>query len=385
VPEQLYCQYCSAPSQYLYYNNGKQRSQVRCKLCGNVSPVSQRYRKPAKYFCPYCGHPLFLWKQRRSCSIYKCDRDDCPHYINNKNKLNRAERLLFLTRSSQFKLRYNYIECHFTPEELVHSAPQKKEFPNLCSIHNTLHTLSLVLTFHISLGLSARKTAFVLRNVFNISTSYQTVLNYSEMAAYYCHKFNLAYKGHADALQVGDEAYAKVSARNWYSFLFLSPSRRKITSYHCCPERDELAATTALQEAIRTVPDNTPEITIITDGCPSYVPAVQYLNKQQDTKLFHKQVIGLQNLDSQSEKYRPFKQMCERLNRTFRFHTNPASGFKEPNGFISTVALFTTHYNFLRPHETLNFDVPCPLEQLNGIPTLQGKWAKILHIATSLP
>ena len=378
------CQCCAAPSQYLYYNNGKQRSQVRCKLCNNFTPVSQRYRKVAKYFCPYCDHPLFLWKQRRGTSVYKCDRDDCPYYLANKKKLNKAERLLLITKSSQFRLRYNCTECHFTPQQLVHSGPQKKESGSILAIRNTLHTLALILTFHISLGLSARKTAFVLRNVFGVQTSYQTVLNYSEMAAYHCHKFNLAYKGDADPLQVGDEVYSKVAGHTWYTFLFLSPLRRKLTSYHCAPERDELAATTALREAIRTVPKNASEVTAVTDGLPSYVSAMQYLNSQENATLSHKQVLGLQNLDTQSEKYRPFKQMIERLNGTFRFHTRSASGFKEPNGLISVSTLFATHYNFLRPHETLNFEVPCPLEQLKGISTLQGKWAKILSIATAL-
>ncbi len=281
-------------------------------------------------------------------------------------------------------MRYTYVECHFTQEELVHSAPEKKEGGNLFKIHNTLHTLALILTFHISLGLSARKTAFVLRNVFQINISFQTVLNYSEIAAYQCHKFNMAFKGDVDSTQVGDEVYSKVSGHKWFTFLFISPSRRKITAYHCSPERDELAATISLKEAFRTVSKNTPEITAITDGLSSYIPASNYLSQQTNSHLSHKKVFGLQNLDTESETYRPFKQMCERLNRTFRFHTNSASGFKEPNGLITMSTLFTTHYNFLRPHQTLNFDVPCPLEQLQGIPTLQGKWAEILHIASKL-
>jgi len=78
------------------------------------------------------------------------------------------------------------------------------------------------------------------------------------------------------------------------------------------------------------------------------------------------------------------KQMIERLNRTYRFHTKAACGFKEPNNLVSLVALFATHYNFLKPHKALNYDVPCPLDELKNIPTIQNKWAKILHIATSL-
>lgn len=385
VPEQVRCHRCSAPREYLYYNNGKERSQVICKLCDSLTQVSPRYRKPAKYFCPHCGHPLFLWKERTNCSLYKCDRDDCRHYLANKRKLNRAERFLFLTKSSQFKLRYNYTECHFTAEQLVPSAPEKREAGTIFAIRNSLHTLCLTLTFHISLGLSARKTAYVLTHVFGVPASYQTVLNYAELAAYHCHKFNLAYKGAADPLQAGDEAYTKVSGHNWFTFLFLSPSRRKITSYHCAPDRDELAATIALREAIRTVPDGLSDLTAVSDGLPSYVPAVHYLNTHENAGLTHKRVIGLQNLDTESELYRVFKQMIERLNRTYRFHTKPASGFKEPNGLISLATLFVTHYNFLRPHESLDYDVPCPLPELKNISLLPTKWAKILRMATALP
>jgi len=384
IPNHIHCHWCSAPQEYLYYNNGKQHSQVRCKLCKHVSPVSQRYRKPAKYWCPHCGHPLYLWKQQPDRSLYKCDWDGCSYFLSNKRKLNKLERLLLPTKSSQFKLHYSYAEYHFTEEQLIPSSPEKKDTDKLYSIRNTLNTLCLVLTFHISLGLSARKTAFVLRHVFAIPASYQTVLNYTQIAAYHCHKFNLAYKGDADPLQVGDEVCIKVSGKKGYAFFFLSPSRRKITSYHCASNREVLPATIALKEAIRTVPDKTNTITAITDGNPSYIAAVDFLNRTENAGLTHKKVIGLQNLDTESEEYRPFKQMIERLSRSFRFHTNAACGFKEPNGAIALTTLFTTHYNFLRPHAFLNYEVPCPLPQLQGIATLQGKWAKILRIATTI-
>ena len=39
-----------------------------------------------------------------------------------------------------------------------------------------LNTLFLVLAFHISLGLSARKTAFALNNIFALKLSYQRSL-----------------------------------------------------------------------------------------------------------------------------------------------------------------------------------------------------------------
>jgi len=177
------CRVCGAPAEYLYFNDGKKRSQLKCKVCSSLSQVHPRHRNKAKYFCPHCGSSLYLWKERKDVSIYKCDQDKCSHFKANKAKLNFAERLLTRVKSSQFKLRYQFREYHFTQEELRHSAPEEKDASCLFKIHNSLNTLCLALTFHISLGISARKTAFVLRNVFNLPISYQTILNYTEMVA----------------------------------------------------------------------------------------------------------------------------------------------------------------------------------------------------------
>src|SRR4030065_876798 len=86
--------------------------------------------------------------------------------------------------------------------------------------------------------------------------------------------------------------------------------------------------------------------------------------------------------DSESEEFRPFKELIERLNRTYKFHTRAAGGFNSVNGVIALTTLFVTYYNFLRPHISLNYSVPIPLEPLKGIATLQGKWAKIIKLAT---
>jgi len=104
VPEGSTCRICGAPCQYLYLNDGRKRTQLKCKVCSFLSQVHPRYRNKTKYLCPHCGHSLYLWKERRDVSIYKCDNDRCPRFLKNKAKLNCAERLLAKVKSSQFKL-----------------------------------------------------------------------------------------------------------------------------------------------------------------------------------------------------------------------------------------------------------------------------------------
>ena len=138
-----------------------------------------------------------------------------------------------------------------------------------------------------------------------------------------------------------------------------------------------------MSEAIRTSKPNQ-KIILVTDGNPSYPAGIHFLNQTHSPSLTHKKVIGLQNLDSESEEFRPLKQLVERLNRTYRYHIRAACGFNSKNGAVALTTLFVTHYNFLRPHSSLNYTVPIPLRELQGIPTIQGKWAKVLQMGIAL-
>ncbi|OFY92884.1 MAG: hypothetical protein A2309_09335 [Bacteroidetes bacterium RIFOXYB2_FULL_35_7] len=193
----------------------------------------------------------------------------------------------------------------------------------------------------------------------------------------------MKYKGSVDNIQAGDETYIKINGNFNYTFFFISAKKLKITAYHLDATRDTLPATIAIKEAIRTAYPNQ-HFTLISDGNPAYQNAVHFLNKLLDNPIKLKNVIGLQNLDAVSEKFRPFKQLIERLNRTYKFHMKAAAGFSSKNGAIALTTLFVTFYNFLRPHMSLNYNVPIPLHFLKGIDTIQGRWSAIIQNAITL-
>lgn len=383
VPHHISCPLCNAPHTFIYYNDGKRRSQLKCKVCGHLFQVTQRFRNhnKSKFFCPYCHHALFKWKDRTEVTIYKCCNDNCPHRVQALNKLNPAERSTRKKLSSQFKLCYQYREYHYKPGDLLHSQPDTPKV-DLSKIHNAPTILGLILSFYVSFAIPARKTAFILRSVFNINVSYQTVLNYAAAAAFSCHRFNLHHKGPIDSLCAGDETYIKVMGNHHYVFLFISSESLKITAYHIADNRGTQPAITAMNEAIRTAQPHQ-EITLITDGNPSYPAGIHFINSNQNVHpaIEHRKVIGLQNLDKDSEEFRPFKQLIERLNRTYKYHVKPSCGFSAFNGAVALTTLFVTHYNFLRPHMSLHYKTPVHLPDLEGISTIQGKWTKILSLA----
>lgn len=108
-PQAIRCPHCNASHQYIYFNDGKKRSQLKCKVCLNTFSIKPQFKKDkSKYYCPYCNHALFLWKQSPEISIYKCGNRECPHRLRELNKLNEDEKKLRMERSSQFKVCYQY-------------------------------------------------------------------------------------------------------------------------------------------------------------------------------------------------------------------------------------------------------------------------------------
>ena len=357
-------------------------ARFRCKVCNGLSQLGNRLRTPkTKYWCPHCEHALYRWKQQTLCTIYKCDNDNCSAYLKALNKLNPKEQDLRKTKSSQFKLRYQYREYHFSKEHLMHAAPDSSKV-DLDKIYNTPNVLGLVLTFHVSFAIAARKTAQILKQVFRIPISYQTVLNYAEAAAPYCHHFNFKFKGEIDNESAGDETYIKIAGEHAYTFFFISSENHKITAYHIACSRGTLPATVAMTEAIRTANPNQ-KLVLITDGNPSYPAGLHFINaeRNQDNQIQYRKVIGLQNLDSESELNRHFKQIIERLNRTYKHHIRAANGFKSTNGAVALTTLFVTHYNFLRAHMALAYKVPIPITEIGMLDTIQAKWCKIIEMA----
>jgi len=386
VPQNEQCPFCKAPHKYLYYNNGKVRSQLRCKVCSSNFNVDNRYKRAAKakYYCPHCHGALFRWKVRLDVIMHKCSNDNCPHRINALKELNPSEKELRKSKSSQFKLCYVYREYLFKANQLQHSSPLKP-IVDITKIHNSQNVLGLILAFYVSFAITARKTAYILRRVFNINVSYQTVLNYAEAASFHCHQFNIKFKGPIDDSCAGDETYIKILGIFAYVFLFISSKSLKITAYHIAHSRDTQDAITAIQEAIRTA-EPQQKLTIVSDGNPSYPAGIHFLNEQRPKELpriEHRKVIGLQNLDEESTEFRPLKQLVERLNRTFKFHVRSGCGFKSDNGAVALTTLVVTDYNFLRPHMSLDYETPIDIPELKDISTIQGQWIKILSMATA--
>ena len=384
------CEHCGAPRKYLYINNGKLKSQVKCKICSKTSPTHRvRRESNAKYWCPYCGDALGLWKTSEFSTIYKCFSYTCPRYLQKRGLLTKEEKE---TREQQkydpnFKLHYQYREYHLSPQDVQPARPEGCDsLVDLMRIHNSHHTVGLVLTFMINLGLSARVTRDALKGIFGIKISHQTCINYVNAAA--AHLSGLVDR-HAPlpaGTAAADETYIIVENRWHYTWFIIDSATRAICGYNVSNSRGTTSALALSNDCFGPPQENRWDGSLITDGNPSYDSAVMAYNAdaQNSGKILTKQtVIGLENLDTESAEYRRFKQLVERLNRTYKYHTRPRAGFKTFKGAVSLTTLFVAYYNFMRPHSALGRlpRPPVKLECLDGVTLMPQAWLALIKEA----
>lgn len=379
------CGHCNAPGQYLYLNNGKLQSQVKCKICGKTSSSYGRKRKrKTKYLCPHCSKALFKWKESKHSTIYKCPSYTCPHYLTNKVQLTKEEQNMRIQQKydPNFKLHYQYREYHISPDDLITARPFPDVKVDLRNIHNSYHTLGLVLTFSINFGLSSRMTRDALKGIFDITLSHQTVVNYINLSAQYLSSFIDKNCPEPKGISAADETYIIVENKWTYTWFIIDSKTRAICGYNLSDTRGAQPALALLHDTFGKPNDTARRPDLVTDGNPSYDAAVMAYNdlvKNKDSKLTKRTVIGLQNLDAESSEYRSFKQLVERLNRTYKYHTRPRAGFKTFDGAVALTTLFVAFYNFMRPHSAVNNSTPFCLDALKERDLMPDKWVALIE------
>ena len=166
IPEDCSCPNCNAPQPYLYRNNGS-KGQILCKVCQNpFSPGDNHFSKNYSLYCPHCGHSLVHKKDRKHFVIHKCVNPKCPYYLYNLKKVDKKD-LAEDFGKNRYKLHYIYREFQMNFFKMDLRALPKNASSLRFSKHDA-NVMGLCLTMHINLGLSLRKTAQALLDLYGI-------------------------------------------------------------------------------------------------------------------------------------------------------------------------------------------------------------------------
>ena len=120
----------------------------------------------------------------------------------------------------------------------------------------------------------------------------------------------------------------------------------------------------------------------IADGYSAYPLAAQqfFVQLKEKFKFDITQVIGLTNDDEVSKEFRPYKQMIERLNRTYKASYRPTNGFDNYDGANYDLALWVAYYNFLRPHQHNHFRPLVEDDIIKNGGNMPGKWQLMIFL-----
>ena len=373
------CPHCSAPNEYLYENSrGKQ---YLCKCCENLFTIHPRYYEEITHHCPHCSYKLFLHHDRLNYDVLVCQNDNCSFYLKNKKlkEANEAEHLK--TNSGWFKLRYTFRLFDFKLSDIKEKSKLNiQSLVNLCKIRHSDYALGLILTYYVNYGLSSRKTALILKEVHDIKISHQTVVNYAEAVSALTEQLNENYQYDLSTQLAADETYIKVQGKTNYVFFASDTQKKIITSYRIFPNRDTLCAVKTLYQSFKKYNEFPKDLTLVTDGNPIY-NAAQIFFTMNDMPFNLYQVIGVKNKDEQSKIYRPFKQVEERLNRTYKKNYYGTNGYGTNRNANIYMILYVSFFNFLRGHSSLDFNVPVPIEEISSQNLMPNKWLSLIKMS----
>lgn len=377
VPSDTVCPICGAPHEYIYDNSGG-RGQFKCKICGQTFVNGKKVVSPLKLLCPYCGHALQPVKNRKHFRVHKCVNSSCSYYKRNFKKIPKN-----MPPSEYWKYKLHYLYREFSVNFFDMDLSQLPKWATSFKYKkNSAYIMGLCLTYRVNLKLSLRQTVQALREIHNIEISHTMVNSYAKTAAVVIKPFVDSYDYKPSNQLTADETYIKVRGAKAYVWLILDKVSRSILGYWVSMSRDVGPCILAMRMAFdkfKEFPGKA--LKFVADGYSAYPLAAQQFKIEKDWDVSITQVIGLTNDDEVSKEHRPFKQIIERLNRTFRESYRITCGYKADDGAVHSTTLWVAYYNFLRPHEKSGGKKPLnQVELLEGAGNMPGKWQLLIYL-----
>ena len=327
---------------------------------------------------------IFYYKQRYNKTIKpvfrrgECDiPEDCNCYLCNAP----FQYLIWNDGKNKYKLHYIYREFTIDFFKIdLNSLPKNASSLKFNKFDS--HVMSLCLTLHVNLGLSLRKTKQALKDLYNINISHQTIANYCKTAAICVKPFVDNYDYGVDKTFTADETYIKIRGIKSYIWFIMDAAKRSIIGYQVSNNRGVGPCILAMRMAFKHLKEIPKDFKFIADGYSAYPLAAQQFFRESKGKINFDitRVIGLTNDDEVSTEFRPFKQMIERLNRTYKASYRTTNGFDNIDGANYDLALWVAYYNFLRPHKHNKYKVLNKVNELSNANNMPGKWQLLIYL-----
>ena len=243
------------------------------------------------------------------------------------------------------------------------------------------HVLGLVLTYHVNIQLSTRKTAHALEEIHGIKLSHTTVANYAMTVAAVIKPFVYSYDYKPSNILSADETYIKKLGVKHYVWFIMDACKKSIVGYQVSDNRSVGPCILAMRMAFdkfKTFPGKA--LKFVADGYSAYFLAAQQVTIQEGKDANLIQVIGLTNDGAVSTEFRWVKQVVERMNRTFKSPYRNTNSYNSDDGALYGVSLWVAYNNFLRPHP-YNYWKPLNMvDEFSNVENMPAKWQILIKL-----
>lgn len=219
-------------------------------------------------------------------------------------------------------------------------------------------------------GLSLRKTQRNLKQIFDEKVSQVTILNWIKKYSKLVKEFVTTLNPQLSGLWHEDETIIKCEGKNIWFWEMIDEETRFLVASHISGTRtlkDTIAIFKKGYEQSKVRPK-----AIFVDGSFVYKPAVNkvFYSRYKKDRVKLVQRVGIRTRETNN--------MVERLHGTLKDRTKPMRGFKSFESTKSILEGYTIHYNYVRPHQSIDGKTPA---QATGIKNLSN-WKDLIETAT---
>jgi transposase-like protein len=219
-------------------------------------------------------------------------------------------------------------------------------------------------------GLSLRKTQRNLEQIFGEKISQVTILNWVRRYSKLVKEFVMTLTPQLSGLWHEDETMLSCEGKNIWFWEMIDEDTKFLVASH-------LSGTRTLEDTIAVFKKGYDQSkvrprAVFVDGSFVYETAFNkvFYTMRKDTRPELVQRVGIRARETNN--------IVERMHGTVKDRTKPMRGLKAFNSTKSILEGFTIHYNFVRPHQTLNGKTPAQAARMDA----PNNWKNLIEEAT---
>lgn len=314
----LKCPRCCSDKIYKFGLDKQANQKYQCRECKRQFTFESInklliHKHPKCPKCPKCGKATYLHHKYKHYNRYKCGNRKCNHIIVKHHTLNISQP---------------------SSDNISGSLSMKgMRFP--------LHIILTALTLYFLNNSSTRSISQFLLINSGIKVSHVTIANWTNKFAPFfklkADKFKSSLNLQSDDWHA-DETVVFINGEKYYLWLAIDSETRFILSFNLTKSRSSDSAYSLINKAKEFgSPYN-----FITDRLPSYNEAI-------NTVLPDTNHIAVEPMSSYTS-----NNLIESFNKTFKAWYKSKKGFNSFEKANNLIYIFIFHYNFIRPHGSLN-------------------------------